>query len=459
MKKTFQNKNHKTLLLTFAFLLFTLNFFLVSCNTTEPRDGYTLTLTEEDVSCTEAWLKTEAKNFNLPVKVNLYLNDSLKKTITLTTQDTVIYDEGLLPDRTYKYRAEIALSQETVIKSQTIILTTMDTTSHNFTWQTFTFGGANGSSVLYDVAIINENDIWAVGEIHTSWTDQWDSNGVWVQPYNAVHWNGQEWELKRIMFYIDQDQPSAGKTAYPCNSVFLSEDNSLEITSGGQVYILKGDGTNLLLPMGFKWENRFSISSLWGTSSSNFYIVGQNGNIAHYNGTSWEKIESGTTTDINDVWGYYNESNNKTSILAVISNMYNAGDIRLVALSGNQAKDTLNYPYQRRIKGIWFKDNYSPVYVCGEGIMEYERGRWKLTDLTGWIVAAIRGKGLNDIIAVDENGTLLHFNGLRWEIVKNFEDMYFVSIAIKDNTILVVGTKVNNILAGDAVIVVGKQLN
>jgi len=41
----------------------------------------------------------------------------------------------------------------------------MDTTSHNFTWQTWTFG-EHSSSRLYDVAIINENNIWAVGEIY-----------------------------------------------------------------------------------------------------------------------------------------------------------------------------------------------------------------------------------------------------------------------------------------------------
>ena len=40
-----------------------------------------------------------------------------------------------------------------------------DTTSHNFTWETWTFG-EHSSSVLNDVAIIDENNIWAVGEIY-----------------------------------------------------------------------------------------------------------------------------------------------------------------------------------------------------------------------------------------------------------------------------------------------------
>jgi hypothetical protein len=41
----------------------------------------------------------------------------------------------------------------------------IDTTSHNFNFQTWRFGEYS-SSTLYDVAIIDENNIWAVGEIY-----------------------------------------------------------------------------------------------------------------------------------------------------------------------------------------------------------------------------------------------------------------------------------------------------
>ena len=87
------------------------------------------------------------------------------------------------------------LSNHTDIQSEAVTVTTMDTTSHNFTWQTFTFGGQGGSSTLFDVAIINENDIWAVGEMYV-----YDSTGAPVL-YNAVHWDGSKWELKRIKYF------------------------------------------------------------------------------------------------------------------------------------------------------------------------------------------------------------------------------------------------------------------
>ncbi|PID55607.1 MAG: hypothetical protein CR986_10730, partial [Ignavibacteriae bacterium] len=55
-----------------------------------------------------------------------------------------------------------------------------DTTFQNFTFKKWEFG--NTYSHLYDVAIIDENNIWAVGEIYTEDTYTYDSNGVWIEP-------------------------------------------------------------------------------------------------------------------------------------------------------------------------------------------------------------------------------------------------------------------------------------
>jgi len=60
----------------------------------------------------------------------------------------------------------------------------MDTTSDNFTFQTWTFGDI-GSSALNDCAIISEDNIWCVGEIKIA-----DSTENGYTTYNAVHWNG-----------------------------------------------------------------------------------------------------------------------------------------------------------------------------------------------------------------------------------------------------------------------------
>ena len=88
-------------------------------------------------------------------------------------------------------------------------------------------------------------------------------------------------------------------------------------------------------------ENGQSVNKLWGTSSSDLYGVGYNGMITHYNGRTWQKIESGTTTNINDIWGccaaYY------IFHYYCPSNLFQQGEHRLLAILGNLTvkEDTL----------------------------------------------------------------------------------------------------------------------
>ena len=42
---------------------------------------------------------------------------------------------------------------------------------------------------------------------------------------------------------------------------------------------------------------------VWGTSENDAIAVGQRGLIAHYDGTKWTRMESGTTDDLICVWG------------------------------------------------------------------------------------------------------------------------------------------------------------
>ena len=184
----------KIFLFAAAFIFSSL--ILLSCkkdNPVPPDQQPQVSLTLEDVSCIEAWIKLNTSNISLPTEVELQKDGSLFKTINLIVPDTILYIDSLLPNRTYSFKSIIQSVNQSIRDS--VSVATLDTTSHNFTWQTFTFGDpATGGSVLYDVAIIDENDIWAVGEIYLL-----DTLG---QPdpllYNAVHWNGRQWEVKRI---------------------------------------------------------------------------------------------------------------------------------------------------------------------------------------------------------------------------------------------------------------------
>jgi hypothetical protein len=123
-----------------------------------------------------------------------------------------------LPNTTYKFDA-VTYEDGKEVKSNPVTFTTLDTTSHNFTWQTFEFG-QHSSSVLYDVAIIDENNIWAVGEIYMN-----DSLGnPDSKIYNAMHWNGNIWEPKRIKTLFGGNLitvPLAGIIAFSATDIWM----------------------------------------------------------------------------------------------------------------------------------------------------------------------------------------------------------------------------------------------
>ena len=143
------------------------------------------------VSCTEAFIKVTAADSVLPLNISLTKDNSTIANFTLTKTDTVVVDTTLQPSITYTYQTTETINGKEE-KSDTLQVKSLAITSNNFTWQTFTFGNpAYGSSLLRDVAIIDENNIFAVGEIYN------DTTGV---PYNAVHWDGSSWELKKINY-------------------------------------------------------------------------------------------------------------------------------------------------------------------------------------------------------------------------------------------------------------------
>ena len=431
-------------------LLFTsaLTFTLFSCSspTQPPQKNYgKITLSLEDVSSTEAWVNLKAQSISYPAQINLVLDNKALTGITLTSGDTTVYIDSLQPDRSYRFAAQFTQNNGTV-SSNRLTIQTMDTTSNNFTWQTYTFGGANGSSVLFDVAIINDSDIWAVGEIHTKETDQWNADSTkWIQPYNAVHWNGHKWELKRI----------AG-SGYPRSVVYAFGENDVwfdgTIHWDGVNYTVHMEGFPLL-PNGDGWR----INSMWGTSSEDFYIVGNGGNIAHYNGSKWTKIESGTTLPFQDIWG------NGGQVLALASSHHYLGR-QLYSLQGNTATAISESGLYYVFGGIWFVAN-KKYYVVGDGVFEKTSlqsaswYRYPLGVAASYYSNAIRGSGINDIVIAGSYGDISHFNGKSWFEYKKLinTENRLLSVSIKGNIVIAVGYKYTGGIDDYGIIYLGRR--
>ncbi len=425
-----------------SFFLFLFSFFILlsSCQrSTEPiYNPQNLKLQVLDVSCTEAWLSLQAKSDYLNKTLKLFKNDSLLLEKTLTSEDSLLYLDGLWPNTSYQFQVSLYDGPKLMAQSATVTATTMDTTSHNFSWQTYEFGGqGSSSSSFYDVAIIDEDDIWAVGEINTT-------NGK----YNAAHWDGEKWELKKI-----------ANDSYPRRVVYAFGKNDVWFDGS-----IKWDGTRYsvhmknfpLLPNGDGWYK----NAMWGVSSEDFYLVGDHGMIAHYDGQKWQRIESGTKLRIQDIYGVEGARITPLKIVAVASKRLSREDPAVLSVKGSNAKIISNMGLPKNIFGVW--SDGVKWYVCGEGLFTKTDGQsWKLVKAAPYVwYESIRGNAKNDIFLAGSE--VVHWNGLNWHEYKNELGQvykYYYELAVKRDMVVAVGTKVHGIVEGEAVILVGKRNN
>jgi hypothetical protein len=421
----------KKLLTVFALILILISSLTCKKSPNEPDGQDFFSFTFEDVSCTEAWFNIKIFNLEKPVIASVYVNDALNSTFNIiSSDDTTFYVENLLPKKNYEVYVELISANKKVYRSNRLSFTTMDTTSHNFTFQSWEFGDGS-SSALYDVAIIDENNIWAVGEIYLK-----DSLGNYdPHAYNAVHWDGTKWELKRIPIYIQ------GIIFYPViTTIFAFNKNDIwfcGIHYNGQNFVLKNNGFPTL-PNGDGWRE----NKMWGTSSNDLYTVGNNGMIAHWDGKRWTKIESGVNVIINDIYGDFNYRDKNYEIIFVGSSamtMSNiVGKIKDLSVENIGKK---NLPLF--IRGIWFKSKRK-YYVVGEGVFvtnNPDKG-WDSIDITNYFSRDVTGTDLNDVYIVGDFEDFLHFNGYSWYrnvLPSKYGGGSFFRVEVKNKIVAFVG--------------------
>ena len=440
----------KKLFLFFVLISFVLLNFGCKKNPTEPEKPIpptppSLELSIDGVSCTEAWIKVKKLNDTTFLPISVKINDKEFFRGFLEAVDTVLFVDSLTPNTTYTVKGIVF---DTV---KEITITTLPTTSHNFTWQTFTFG--ERTSTLYDVAIIDENNIWAVGEIYMN-----DSLGNSdTQRYNALHWDGNRWGIKRVPYNYE------GTNYYhPIHAVFAFGTNDVWFCGNG---VIHWNGSNFMpISISTNIWGPYQMNKIWGTSGNDLFVVGNGGNIAHYNGTSWIKIESGTTTDLTDVYG---DGDNvficgykdfKPTVLL----KYNNGILtKLIEEDHFEYKTDFISGW---IKSIWVKkdklfsltfyDLYrSKTSTKGEGT-----AIWK-GDINSWGSNAVRGNDVNDIFTTGYNGLLWHFNGVGW---KRYDELgettnHYRCISVTDKLIVIAGFKYLNGIDRYGLITIGRR--
>ena len=313
-----------------------------------------------------------------------------------------------------------------------------DTTSNNFTFQSFSFGGNAGSCLFQDVAIISDTDIWAVGTVYLD-----SANGNHDPfPYNAAHWNGRGWNLQKIPYNYQ------GQAFYsPIYSILAFNSNDIWFEAG-----IHWDGNQFnTVPMNISFSSH--ANKMWGNSSNDFYLIGNNGLMAHCTYGSWTSISSGTSLTFNDIFGSGGQ------ILAVCIQFSPLGGA-IFSIQGNTATQISSSPVsQHQFFSIWFVPD-EQYYIAGDGIYQKNSlsdSTWRNgpLDITNYGTTKVRGNGTNDVFIVGASGEFLHWNGARWISFiaqTGLADGYYGSVAVSGNLVVAVGQN-----GTQAVITVGRR--
>ncbi len=407
---------------TFLLQILAIAALTISCNTPNEPVNNSLTLSAE-VSCTEAWLKLSANNVSLPKGITITRDGNNLFSFTLTTNDTTLYDSTLTPNKSYTYQAWLSpLGGE----SNKVVATTLDTTSHNFTWQTYTFGDARvGSSTLYDVSIVNDTLAYAAGEIYLS-----DSTGESNQtPYCLARWNGKNWHFMRLKFF----PPGSGGDSLNAigSAVFANNKDDIWL-SAGTVFHYDGN----------RWTAYYNMlgaegaTKIWSDGKGNVWFVGRNGLIINYSNGSLHKIESGTSVDIQDIWGTDNEG--RQTIMCSASNVASDGEHKILKINGSKVEQ-VEWVNSRRTHSIWFDDTNS-IFSCGGGVYIKKHRIWiEQTSLPLTYTRRVRGNAKNDVFVVGDFGLVGHYNGTNWKTYPEAAQGLFYSMDYKKRIMVAAG--------------------
>lgn len=333
-----------------------------------------------------------------------------------------------------------------------------DTTSHDFVFQIDTLGVDvfGYPSHLKDVAIVDENNVWAVGQIFL----EDDSGRADPIQYNAAHWDGKRWQILRALF------PICGTTdfaPFEAVAIFAFNANEVWVCSGGP--ILRWTGRSFSHSMCIPTDiQRGSIIKLWGTGPSSVYAVGYLGTIVHYNGNSWQKVESGTDVDLVDIWGTGDDdiwiagldlTTGQRSVLL----HYDGASMRKAyeyvppypGLKPDRLTGIVNSVWTSSKKEVWVVDAgvfQCPANTLGEGLLS-----WRPSYIIGFL-ESLRGSASNNIFVVGHFGTMAHYNGSSWRHyfeLSNFQTgPRLRALAVSERSVFAVGS-----VPGQAVIVRG----
>ena len=169
--------------------------------------------------------------------------------------------------------------------------------------------------------------------------------------------------------------------------------------AGAEVMAAGNNGIILNLTKSTSAQEDIVLRSIWGSSATNVFAVGENGTVLHSDGTAWTAMVSDTTEWLNETWG-----DNQT------------GEVFAVGENGT----IIHYD------GTTWNPMVSGVSVTLHGVY---------------------GTAANNVYAVGDSGVVLHYDGAAWSVIMaggtNLRDIWADDrriVAVGENGIVLTGT-------------------
>jgi hypothetical protein len=311
-----------------------------------------------------------------------------------------------------------------------------DTTSHNWVFDPpVILGKSPESSVLYDVAILNDSLVYAVGAVYTN-----DSSyGMPYKRFNLVAWDGKEWTLKRIPFIGScsvVEVPPVWAICQVSPAIVLLSDGGTVVTYNGTTAQMDCRMNPLLVG---------GIEKMCASGPTNVFTVGPKGDIVHFDGTSWQKQASGTSVMLVDV-----AVSADARHVAAIGYSLNYVESALITSQGSSwtalwagSIGSQPPPYAGQATSVYFADD-SLVVACGTGVFiqaaDQPVSTARLLIPVEQVPYRVRGTGANDIFAVGDKARILHYNGASWRLLySQTDDQTLFSVAVTPHLLVAVG--------------------
>ena len=169
-------------------------FLLVGCpNPPDPEEELD---TSVRLSTVNTWTQAVTIGIEVDSTINswqfeLFRDDSLILTSLVSSSDTIITDNNVSASSDYQYLCYFIDQDQIIDSSNVLSIHTIDSTSHDIDW-TVEILGTMG--IIRDVQIIDENNVWAVGQIRRDLTNS-TGDVIGDTTYNVAHWDGNDWEF------------------------------------------------------------------------------------------------------------------------------------------------------------------------------------------------------------------------------------------------------------------------